>query len=240
MKKIITSIVVILVLLTISACNGSSESSESNGTPYVTYKEALAADDFVAAYRILAHAEADKNVLDYDEFNRKYGFTMSDLDVVKNEVLNREFNFLAVQGDDAANKRLMVLLNEQPMEGVARSEGQVIEEKKVAYYADMDNLDNMDYKYYKYVKWCNAYNSRCLTILEIAVNTDNKELAQMMVNTIKPNPEIITKPYPQDNDYKIVYAHYTTHSKDVAIAKYEQKFGKFEDKQASLTQPGKD
>ena len=240
MKKIITSIVVLLVLLTISACNGSSESNGSNGTEYATYKEALAADDFVAAHRILAHAEADDNVLDLDDFARKYGFTKFDLDEVKNEVLNREFNFLAVQGDDAANKRLMVLLNEQPMKGEARSEGQVINERKDASYANMDHLYDIDRDYAKYVTWCNAYNSRCLTILEIAVNTDNKELAQMMVNTIKPNPEIITKPYPQNNDYKIVYAHYTTHSKDEAIAKYEQKFGKFEDKQASLTQPGKD
>lgn len=233
MKKTLTFLAAVIALCIVSACGGNNNAGNNNAgsdknTGYATYKEALANNDFEAAHKIIAQAEADANVLDGDEFAEKYGFKHyeRDIDEVKNEIFNAEANFLAIQGDEAANKRLIVLLNEEPMQGKARSEGQVLAEKKSASYANLDNLYNIDSGYSKYAAWCNKYNSRCLSILEIAVNLGNKDLAQLMVNAIKPDPEITTKPYPTDDYYRTVYAHYTTHSKDAAKAKYEEHFGK--------------
>ena len=216
MKKIfIIAIALFALILVGNSCirfgSGSGSGSGSdNGTKYATYKEALAANDFEAAHKILANAESKGKYTGY----------------MKTEIFNKEVVYLATLGDENANKRLMVLLNEEPMAGAARSEGQELGKNKYYSNLDMSDVYSYDSDYYHYIEWCSKYNSRCMQILDIAINLDNQELAKLMVNAIKPDPGITSKKVGKDR-YDI-YAHYSTHTKDDAKAKYEAKFGKSE------------
>lgn len=176
--------------------------------------DALAANDFEKARKLLPKIRKE---LDTWEYNK-----------AEEQVFNAEINFLAVQGTDEANKRLLVLLNEEPMTGIARSEGQEIAKGKSDFYTEIDNLGYTDEQYDKYIKWCSKYNSRCMQILEIAVNLDNKALAKMMVKAIKNDPEITSRPNQAVKTNYDIFAHYTSKTKDEAKAKYEEQFGKLE------------
>ena len=172
--------------------------------------KAIESNDFATAYNLLAIIKEERGTWEYDE--------------AKTEVVNAEIKYLAVQGTDEANKRLVVLLMEVPINGTARSEGQQLGTDKRDYYTEIDNLSYTDEDYARYVKSCAKFNSRCLQILEMAVATDNQDLAKRMVNLIKPDAEITSKKRGKDS-YDI-YAHYTNHSKDAAQKKYNEHFGK--------------
>lgn len=174
---------------------------------------AIQSNDFATAYNLLAKGD-EEGTLDYYK--------------AKKVVVNAEIQYLAVQGTDEANKRLVVLLMEEPIDGTARSEGQQLGTDKSDFYTEIDNLSFTDEDYARYVKSCAEFNSRCLQILEMAVATDNQDLAKRMVNLIKPDAEITSKKrgkYSYD-----IYAHYTNHSKDAAQKKYNEHFGNQEQK----------
>ena len=69
----------------------------------------------------------------------------------------------------------------------------------------------------------------------IAIRMDNEELAKMMVNEIKPQAGYRTERRPKSKTWDYgdayylwdIFAHYDSEPVDEAIAKYEQKFGKF-------------
>lgn len=96
MKKALTLLMAVIGLFAVPSCAGSSDSGSSNdseignGTEYATYKEALAAEDFEAAHKILAQAEADKAYLGGKSFTKKYGFSTVELLGVKTEILKSE------------------------------------------------------------------------------------------------------------------------------------------------------
>lgn len=241
MKKLSVLSTALLSLLLLTACGSGGYKSndksndKSNGTEYATYKEALAANDFDAAHKIYNQMQSDyakvlEESMGTNEFADKYGVDTNPwtVEAVKREILEKEAVFLATQGTEEANKRLVVLLNEDPVKGTARPEGQVLDNECSRDLASLDKLGYMDHGYEDYVDWCSHYNSMCTRVLDIAISLDNKDLAIILVNSIKPDPVIATKPTPNSKDYVIVTAHYTTQSKDAAKVKYEQKFGKLE------------
>ena len=214
----------------------SNGTSTSTGNEYASYREAIAAEDFEAAHSILDKAKADRETLDLEniehdaiEYCKKYGISLfDDLKSAEEEVLQSEFNYLATQGTDEANKRLLVLLNTQPMEGTPRSEGQELSKGEREDYATISSVSVYDQGYRDYINWCGKYNARCLQVLDIAITLDNKELAKMMVKAIKNDPEIISKrarSSDKDHIYYDIYAHYTSRSKNEAISKYKERFG---------------
>ena len=204
---------------------GSSNSSISNTFGFDNYKEALIAEDFEAAHKILAQAEADFERMSEYEFEKKYGIKHWEYSIseAKEEVFDKEVQYLAAQGTDEANKRLLVLLNTQPMEGTPRSEGQELSKGEGEDYAKIDRVYLYDKGYSDYINWCGKYNAKCFQVLDIAISLDNKELAKMMVKVIKNDPGIISK-RARLGKYDI-YAHYTSKSKNEAILKYKEHFG---------------
>lgn len=218
-----------MICVTCISCNTDTSNDTSNGPVYATYREAIAAEDFEAAHSILDKAKADIETLSRNEFDKKYGMdSYSGLRSAEEEVLQSEFNYLATQGTDEANKRLLVLLNTQPMKGTPRSEGQELAKDKSSSYTSMDDVHYYDGEYSHYIGWCSKYNARCLQILDIAITLDNKELAKMMVKAIKNDPEIISKRISRNSDRYDIYAHYTSKSKNEAISKYQDYFGKID------------
>lgn len=227
MKKILSFAIILVIMLIVTACN----SNGSGNTEYPTYKEALAANDFEAAHKMILEAESDYSVLGSEEFAKKHGFSKYNINEAKAEIFDKEVVFLATQGTPEANKRLLVLLNEEPMRGTARSEGQELAKGKSSSYTDIEDVNYYDKSYEEYINWCSKYNSRCMQILDIAISLDNKELASMMIRAIKLDPELTSKKVGQDkygDDIYDIFAHYTSKTKDEAKAKFEQQFGKLE------------
>ena len=176
--------------------------------------KAIESNDFATAYNLLAKIKEERGTWEYDD--------------AKKEVVNAEIQYLAVQGTDEANKRLVVLLMEEPINGTARREGQQLGTDKSDFYTEIDHVGYTDNDYGVYVKSCAKFNSRCLQILEMAVATDNQDLAKRMVNLIKPDAEITSKKRGKDmygDQLYDIYAHYTNHSKDAAQKKYNEHFG---------------
>ncbi len=216
MKKIITSIVVILVLLTISACNGSSE---SNGTPYTTYREAIAANDFEAAHKIIAQAEADKerchNKYERESFESKYGVDFYDgLKEAKTEIFDKEIKFLAADGSAEACARLVFLFTDYEIKGRRLSEG------LNDYYSGYGNA---------YATSVDGFNSRLSMVLDLAISQDNKGLAQKIIKLYKENMDILMgtnkAPDGTEVDGNHCYVTYNWKDKEAAIKKYEDNFG---------------
>ena len=193
---------------TSSSTSDHATKSESLSTREELSK-AIESNDFATAYNLLAKIKETRGTMDYDD--------------AKEEVVNAEIQYLGVQGTEEANKRLVVLLMEEPIKGTARREGQQLGTDKYVWETEIDNLHYTDDDYARYVKSCAKFNSRCLQILEMAVATDNQDLAKRMVNLIKPDAEITSKKRGKDS-YDI-YAHYTNHSKDAAQKKYNEHFG---------------
>ncbi len=207
-----------------TSCSFESSTSDhaTESMPLSTTEElskAIQANDFATAYNLLAKIKEERGTWEYDD--------------AKKEVVNAEIQYLAVQGTEEANKRLVVLLMEEPIQGTARSEGQQLGTDKDDWYTEIDHVGSTDDDYGDYVKSCAKFNSRCLQILEMAVATDNQDLAKRMVNLIKPDAEITSKKRGKNMDgdqlYDI-YAHYTNHSKDAAQKKYNEHFGNQEQK----------
>lgn len=119
MKKALTLLMAVIGLFAVPSCAGSSDYGSSNdseignGTEYATYKEALAVEDFEAAHKILAQAEADeKAYLGEESFTKKYGFSTFELWRVKTEILKSELAFLVAQNNEEFDNRIIFLLNE--------------------------------------------------------------------------------------------------------------------------------
>ena len=194
-----------------SSTSDHATKSESLSTTEELSK-AIESNDFATAYNLLAKIKEERGTGEYDD--------------AKKEVVNAEIQYLAVQGTEEANKRLVVLLMEEPINGTARREGQQLGTDERDFFTEIDNVGYTDHDYGDYVKSCAKFNSRCLQILEMAVATDNQDLAKRMVNLIKPDAEITSKKRGKDS-YDI-YAHYTNHSKDAAQKKYEKEYEKEE------------
>ena len=258
MKKVILFSLTMCAMLVFTACGGFSSKDSSNDSgndknEYASYREALAANDFEAAHKIIAQAEADlakcnsasgkRTTLDkaFDaksdrqilkmEFAEKYGFEASaeDLDKVKEEIFDKEVKFLAANGSPEANDRLVFLFSDFE-----------VKEKKLPvglndYYSGDRN---------QYPSSVNKFNSKLSMVLDLAISQDNKELAQKIIKLFKENMDVFKggsghsatdkngyeryfdiAPDGTEVDGDHCYVTYNWNDKEAAIKKYEETFG---------------
>ena len=102
MKRLIRLLFITCVAFIISSCSSSSNDGTQDGdkSEFSTYKEALAANDFDAVYKILSQAETEiakcNSSSDREDFAERFGFNANgyELNKVKLEVLKSELTFL--------------------------------------------------------------------------------------------------------------------------------------------------
>ena len=237
MKKTLTFLAAVIALCIVYTCGGNnnagsegsegSEGSDKN-TGYATYKEALANNDFEAAHKIIAQAEADlakcESASSWDEidemkqkFANQYGFLAyeKDIDNVKKEIFDKEIKYLAADGSSEACARLVFLFTDYEIEGDRLPSG-------LNYYYDCD--DN------KYPNSVNNYNSKLNLVLDLAISQDNKELANKVIKLYKENMDILKEGIAPDGTeisrYSNCYVTYNYKDKEAAKKKYEEAFGK--------------
>lgn len=222
--------------LMIAACGGTSDNSnKDNETSFSTYKEALAANDFEAAHAILSKAETEHETMERNDFEKKYGLDyVEGLEKAKDEVFDREVKFLVANGSEEANARLVFLFSDFEIKGKRLPEG------LNNYYDGSDN---------QYPQSVNDYNQKLDMVLDLAISLDNKELASKIIKLYKENMDVfkggsshsvdqangITRyfeiaPDGTEVDGNHCYVTYNYKDKEAAQKKYEENFGKDDNK----------
>ena len=148
-------------------------------------------------------------------------------------VANEEIQYLASLNEEQANNRIILILNQKPIEGVEAAEKACL--GKDVYNGDFDEeLDTpsndlpLELKEFRrYMAWCGKHNSQCNSVLSIAIACRNESLAKKILHSFRPDPElqlVHSRPKKDDSyeDYYDVYAHYTNTSKDAAQKKYDE------------------
>ncbi len=236
-------------MLAFTACGGDNSSSDNsssdNETGYATYKEALAANDFESAHKIIAQAEADlakvKSRTDgysYESFAEKYGIEYDGLDAAKDEIFDKESRFLVANGSSEAVARLVFLFSEIKEKGTKLSPG------LNDYYAGCElnriQKNGGDENGYDYFEFVNNYNHKLNVVLDLAISQDNKEIASKIIKLYKENMDIFMGGSSQETpdgrraekapdgtwvDGNHCYVTYSWKDKEAAQKKYEENFG---------------
>ena len=216
-----------------------------NGTSYATYKEAIAANDFEAAHKIMAEAEADLAKCEsadgrstfgkserrklVEAFAAKYGFKATEdaLNNAKKDIFDKEIKFLAADGSSEACARLVFLFSDYEISGEELAPG-------INSYYDQ-------YKGQGYSHSVQEYNNKLDIVLDLAISQNNQELAGKVVKLYKQNMDVFlggsgikTKdgrrveiaPDGTEVDGNHCYVTFNWRDKEDAQKKYEEHFGK--------------
>jgi len=194
------------------------EVTGADGTTYTSYRTACSKGDFDAAREFV---EKMKERAATAKFTSDKNALMKNIPEAEEYIFSSELNALASMNDEQANTRIILVINEDKAEGSPVNEGADI--GKDCLIRVFGEGNNEAYK--KYMNWVSKFNLKCDRVLDIAIACENKELAEKVMTLIRPNATFYYKPSSQhanDSDYKDVYAHYTTDSKDAAQKKYEE------------------
>lgn len=167
---------VLFVALLLSCSSGKKESAkDSETTNYTSYQEAARAYDFEAAHKILDQIHEDYLSNSYsDDKKEKYESAFD-------YIFNAEAMFLCSKGDEESLNRIIFLLSDIPIEGVAISENQTIEgvsgEKKEAHE--------------KYVKYATRLNQKCNNLIDFSIAYRKISLAEKILPFYKGVPDLI-------------------------------------------------
>lgn len=230
MKKVLLYTLAMCAMLVFTACSGSDNNSNDNETGYATYKEALAANDFESAHKIIAQAEADNVKLGEKDFEKKYGikYIGKGIEAAKEEIFDKEVKFLAANGSPEANARLVFLFSDFEIKGKKLPVG----------------LNSYYYVNNEYPKSVSIFNSKLSMVLDLAISQDNKELAQKIIKLYKENMDVFEGGHGHSADDKNghrryfeiapdgtevdgnhCYVTYSWKDKEAAQKKYEENFG---------------
>jgi len=205
----------------------------AEGRKYYSYHTACSNGDFDAARDYIGKMKEKfvdvKAEGDYKEI-RAFSELIQE---AERYVENEEVQYLASLNEEQANNRIILILNQRPIEGLEAAENACLG-KDVWNFdinKDVDEITNYsptevkDYK--RYITWCGNHNSRCTSILSIAIACGNQSLAQKILHSFRPDPELLLKgnrknQYEDKYDTYDVYAHYTNASKDAAQKKYDE------------------
>ena len=204
MKKVICFIVC-CIALAVTSCGPNLSTKEisvtgADGTIYNSYQTACSKGDFDAARDYIGKLKEQLVVVkaegDYSEIE-----AFSELiQEAESYVENEELQYLASLNDEQANNRIILILNQRPIEGLEA--------------AEMACLG-----------WCGNHNSRCSNILGIAISCGNQSLAKKILHSFRSDPELelkLCKKEKGDTDHYDVYAHYTNTTKEAAQKKYDE------------------
>jgi hypothetical protein len=228
MKQI--NIITLLSIITIIvACTSKVNTSEisvtgADGTIYSSYQSACSKGDFDAARDYVGKLK-EKNVEvqaegDYEE---KKAFEKL-IQEAESYVANEEIQYLASLNEEQANNRIILILNQRPVEGLEAAERTCLGKDVSGFYIERhpdlcpEELQN----FRKYIAWCGNHNSTCSTVLNIAIACGNQSLAKKILHCFRQDPELQQKETKGDDDHYDVYAHYTSTSKDAAQKKYDE------------------
>ena len=194
----------------------------SDGTVYNSYQTACSKGDFDAARDYVGKMKEQLiAVASSGSYSEREALEEA-IQEAEKYVENEEFQFLASLNEEQANKRIILMLNQRPVDGLVPVENYSL--GKNVYEGAINN--NYSYspdelkKFKEYVAWCGNYNSQCTSLLNIAIACGNKSLAQKLLNVFRPDPEMILKKSGKESFD--VYAHYTNSSKAEAQKKYDE------------------
>lgn len=235
MKKLICFVACCIAVLAVTSCGPNLSTKEisvtgADGTVYNSYQTACSKGDFDAARDYIGKLKEQLVVVkaegDYSEIK-----AFSDLIQEAEEyVANEELQYLASLNDEQANNRIILILNQRPIEGLEAAEKTCLGKHVFkAHMEDPKSYSTPDElkKFYKYIEWCGNHNSRCSSILSIAIACGNQGLAQKILHSFRSDPEIQSVHClpAKDEYYEFffdVYAHYTNSSKENAQKKYDE------------------
>lgn len=201
----------------------------ADGTVYNSYQTACSKGDFDAARDYIGKMKEKFIVVKADgDYKEKEAFEEA-IQEAEDYVTNEELQFLASLNDEQANNRIILIMNQRPIIGVEAAENACLGKKVYNRVIQSDVNDNLwnddcqtvtDFK--KYIIWCGEHNSKCTSLLNIAIACGNQNLAQKIIHVFRPDPELLTKEIKGESSYYDVYAHYTNTSKDAAQKKYDE------------------
>lgn len=236
MKKVICFIVCCIAMLAVTSCGPNLSTKDisvtgADGTVYNSYQTACSKGDFDAARDYIGKLKEQLVVVkaegDYSDIK-----AFSELiQEAEKYVENEEVQYLASLNEERANNRIILLLNQRPIEGLEAAEmaclGKDVYEGFLKKEVDdvMNDSPSELKNYKRYITWCGNHNSRCSSILSIAIACGNQSLAQKILHSFRPDPELVLKKTRGDEyTYKNydVYAHYTNTTKEAAQKKYDE------------------
>lgn len=188
MKKNIVTLAIGLAMTIICSC-GNTSGKESisvtgaDGTVYNSYQTACSKGDFDAArdyignmkeQYIVARAETDMHAV--------WAFEEA-IQEAEAYVENEELQYLASLNEEQANNRIILILNQRAIDGLEAVENaclgkNVYEGSLGGNHSGWDDIDNFN----NYIEWCRNHNSKCNTILNIAIACGNQNLAQKIIH----------------------------------------------------------
>lgn len=234
MKKVINFIVCSIAVLAVTSCGPNLSTKEisvtgADGTVYNSYQTACSKGDFDAARDYIGKLKEQLVVVkaegDYSDI-RAFSELIQE---AESYVENEEVQYLASLNEERANNRIILIMNQRPIIGVEAAENACLGKKVYNRVIQSDVNDNLwnddcqtvtDFK--KYIIWCGEHNSKCTSLLNIAIACGNQNLAQKIIHVFRPDPELLTKEIKGESSYYDVYAHYTNTSKDAAQKKYDE------------------
>lgn len=234
MKKVICFIVC-CIALAVTSCGPNLSTKEisvtgADGTVYNSYQTACSKGDFDAARDYIGKLKEQLVVVkaegDYSDIK-----AFSELiQEAESYVENEEVQYLASLNEERANNRIILIMNQRPIEGVEVAEKSCIGKNVYKrYIEDPDSYSTPEEikKYCQYIEWCRNHNSRCSSILSIAIACGNQSLANKIMHSFRPDPEIqyvhcLPAKDAYYEEYFDVYAHYTNSSKETAQKKYDE------------------
>lgn len=205
----------------------------SDGTVYNGYQSACSHGDFDAARDYIGKMKEQNVVVQAEgEWEERKAYSKL-IQEAEEYVANEELQYLASLNEEPANNRIILILNQRPIEGLEAAEMACL--GKNVFKGDLDdeidaitNDSPEEVKYFKrYIIWCGNHNSRCSNILGIAISCGNQSLAKKILHSFRSDPELrLVNSRPKSDryydDYYDVYAHYTNASKEAAQKKYDE------------------
>lgn len=196
----------------------------ADGTVYNSYQTACSKGDFDAARDYVGKMKnklVELKTADWrDDLLEDY---VKSVDEAEAYVENEELQYLASLNDEQANNRVILMINQRPIEGLEAAEGACIGKRVDKFNIEHYNeLPDEAAKFKNYITWCKSFNSKCSHLLDIVIVCKNQDLAQKLLHSFRPDPELQTKDIKGNDGYCDIYAHYTNTSKETAQKKYDE------------------
>ena len=189
-----------------------------------SYRDAVKELNFEAAHDVLSSYRSDylyelSQSDHWDEKNAAQGKYYQAFD----EIYKAETQYILseFQGDECKDK-ILFLLEEIPIEGEKKKAG-------LCRWEDVCRSCHSGYPLDAYIIWTEHYNRLCNTILSLAINRKNQELAKIIIQQFVDNVEVTGVSHLDDEvkvDGIIVkqgqgYIKYTSEDRDAAKKKYD-------------------
>lgn len=201
----------------------------TDGKEYTSYRTACSNGDFDAAREFVEKLKVQlTNAKANEDYHLEEALEES-IKEAENYIFNEEIQYLASLNDEQANNRLVLILNQQKVKGYEAPEGTCLGRLVGKSYLDSPHgysstPDDVT-SFSDYISWCGNHNSRCKTLLDIAIACRNENLAKKILILIRKDPEYLLKNEKKGEYgglYYDVYAHYTNGSRDAAQQKYDE------------------